>query len=434
MPPLPPVCLELQNDVKRASSAIDRIKEQIQQLQSEILELSAADLQYSPLKGNLVRLKLKLEGVEGSLKAAQLRLRNAENKFFESGLKLCGKPNACVGDKLAQRLWTLSLPKQVTSTTKLIQEATELTNQIDDLKQSLKECLYEDLEAELNDANRTSPFPFDAGITLFNRQIVINTARNSPCASPQAKAAIITILSNDNNYSRQSGRPLLDSAVRLLTVRNLQDIAEREKIWAQLLSNEHPDQIYLANLEDQIEENQDPDSKTNQDLREKFLDMLVKITKECIQENASGPNPFSYSSSTVVTATAGPGAAEGGDSVTKTLEDHGCIIFNDTTFLFSLDTMKAIEALGPGGCYTKQNVLVEGAFVPAGPYWAYPVNITSTITLTNTHFISNIIGRFKANIESTNSLEPLGGEDGGYWPTLTLNDPIILTTCVAAPK
>ena len=431
MSEFPPVCSELRQRVEKAEANILAIKTKIQDLQNQIPQYKTPS-KPSPFAGKLEVLRMELERAEKFLAFRKNELAEAEREFRKSGFEACLKPNTCTGDKLANKMWNLLIPEQITDTTDLEHRVTELTNEINELRLSRIKCLYADPDGELNDTNRLPPFDFS--IVVWNNHLevikLVEAAMKNKCVSPTVEQQMIKVLRNPESYEKiaRRGFPLKQSAAKKLNKFNLDEITRLQDELALFLEDKHPKQIELAKLNEEIEDKQNPESTTNSDLRKKILSNLAKMADQCMLEKK-----VKYTSSTVLTATAGPGAPEGINFVTKTLNNHGCIIFNQKTGLFSLDPTQAVAELGPGGCDTNERIITEN--LSTGPYWLYPVNITSTITVENIdELITCVMDRFQANITSTNSREPVGGSTGGRWPTLTGNSPITLTHCVTAPK
>lgn len=426
---LSPICSDLQQRVATAQLALHAAKEELKGTKSEI----EAEIAGNPFWGGgreknqqeielIERLTQRLKRAEKNVAYYAAQLAAAERAFNESGFQLCGAPNRCEGDKLSDFIIKVNLPKQVTYSADLKQENTTLTAEIEKLIDDLKECLY----IEFPNTPRPN-FDF-SNISLNTREQIAALVTQSTCTADSAKRDIINILVNRKSFF-VAGK-IKPTALRQLDKINLDDRQKQKETLAELLAEEHPKQLKIAANNRLITVYDNPDSAINKNLRTFINDKLKAIAAQCLLDN-----PIKYTSTTIITATAGPAAPAGATNVSKTLDDHGCVTLSE--FQFSLDPIKAIDSLGPGGCDIKEKKQLpdNGPVVEVGSYWTYPVNVTTTINI-NQETLNNLISCInnKIDVEFESKKEPVGGKNGARWPVITPNYTLTLTTCVSAPK
>lgn len=435
---LNPICSDLQQRVKTAELSLHAAREEFKTIKSEI----EAEIAGNPFWGGgreknqqeieiIQELKEKLRRAEKRVADSRKQLQQAEQAFRDSGLQLCGPPNSCDGDKLSDFIIEANLPNQTSYSQDLKDENARLAAEIEELTAKLKDCLYIEYP--------NTPRPrFDFSVLFVNnaKQVISNIERNK-CLDQSSKQAIILILNNRKSYF--VGGKIKSTAVRAINRINDNYGNKNQQELDLLVAGEHPKQRKIADNDRLITVYDNPDSVKNKQLTDSIRDKLRKIGKSCLSTRS--PNPFNlvrnpvikYTSTTVVTASAGPAAPAGATNVSKTLRNHGCVTLSE--FQFSLDPIKAVDSLGPGGCDIKVKTQSpnNGPVVEVGSYWTYPVNVTTTISI-DKDSLDKVVDciREKIKAEFDSKREPVGGENGNGWPTITPKYTLTLTSCVSA--
>jgi hypothetical protein len=407
------------NEINRANALKKKIKERWI-ITAPLYWVSDPDLE------ELWAAQRELVQIEEKITRIGKSIRKVEDDFKRSGLKTCDNPPpGCPNNPAPIADWiTVEVPNQTKNTSDLEKKLQKLKDmpiaigstdkQVDEEIEILRNCT----ESYNIDTIVKNALNSPGGVVPYLRGVVTNNPCIDRDSDPPADAdgcrgetckGILKILRNAKKITFTSK---IDGTSGIEIQKLLDQNNERNKERLETLLERKETKIKLIEeLEKQIEEYNNPNSKINTDYKDRLIEKIKDFIKNL--------KVASFTSTVTITASKGPGTPSG-QGVQLVLTDSP-IVRSDGGTKFAIDSGLAISKLGPGGDCDDPNAK-----------WLKPVNIAAVITLNIPQDNVDILKQKVEGVSVVNGRAPKDNEKPIV--NVTANQVINLETCVPATE